>query len=58
MGHIEIPTLMFATLGIAVVIGFIVLVRFRSQPGNNHPMSDQRERNMGEIERGDPPADH
>ena len=50
-----ISTLMFATLVIAALIGAFVLVKFLRKPGNRHPMEDVRERNIGEIRRGEPP---
>lgn len=51
-----ISTLMFATLIAAALIGAFVLIKFLRKPGNRHPMEGVRERNIGEIQRGDPPA--
>ena len=50
-----ISTLMFATLAIAVLVAGFLLTRHLSRH-DRHPMADQRERNIGEIRRGDPPA--
>lgn len=55
MGYTAVPTLMFVTLGIVLLIGIVLLVRFMRKPQNRHPMENQRERNIGEIRRGDPP---
>lgn len=51
-----ISTLMFATLIAAALIGAVLLIRHMRKPENRHPMDGIRERNIGEIRRGDPPA--
>jgi hypothetical protein len=40
--------LAWATLGIALLIAVVMLLRFRAK-GNAHPMEGQRERNIEEI---------
>lgn len=50
-----VPTLMFLTLGIVLAIGIVVFWRFMRKPANRHPMANQRERNIDEIQRGVPP---
>ena len=50
-----LSTLMFATLIVGAAIGLFVLIKFLRKPGNRHPMEGVRERNIGEIERGEPP---
>ena len=51
-----ISTLMLGTLLVAALIGAFLLIKFLRKPENRHPMEDQRERNIGEIRRGEPPA--
>lgn len=51
-----ISTLMFATLVVGFLVGAFLLARFLRKPGRAHPMEGVRERNIGEIERGEPPA--
>ena len=46
----EISTLMLGTIIAALVIGVVLLVRFRSRHGK-HPMAGERERNIGQIRR-------
>lgn len=50
-----VPTLMFFTLGIVLLVGIVVLVRFMRKRSNRHPMDGHRERNIDEIRRGVPP---
>lgn len=54
-GH-HISALMFGTLVVVAIILAVLLVRFLSRGRNRHPMADQRERNIDEIKRGDPPG--
>ena len=51
-----ISTLMFSTLIIGALLGVFLLVKFMRKPDNRHPLEGVRERNIGEIRRGDPPA--
>ena len=50
-----VPTFMFGTLGIVLVLLIIVFLRFWRKPANRHPMEGQRERNIDEIRRDAPP---
>ncbi|NIJ07021.1 uncharacterized membrane protein YuzA (DUF378 family) [Sphingomonas vulcanisoli] len=50
-----VSTLVFATLGIALVIAIFLLIRFLRKPSHRHAMENQRERNIDEIQRGVPP---
>lgn len=51
--HHAIPSLMFMTLGIVVVIAATVLIWFLRRPSNRHPMEDQPDRNVAqEIDQG------
>ena len=55
MGYTAVPTLMFVTLAIVLVIAAVLLVRFMRKPDNRHPLEGQRERNIDEMRRGVPP---
>ena len=50
-----ISTLMLGTLLVAALVGAFLLIKFLRKPDNRHPMKGQRERNLGEIRRGEPP---
>jgi uncharacterized membrane protein YidH (DUF202 family) len=41
--------LAWVTLGIALLVAVVMLIRFRSKGNNAHPMQGQRERNIDEI---------
>ena len=47
-GH-PVWMLAWATLGIALLIAVVMLMRFRSKGNNAHPMEGKRERNIEEI---------
>lgn len=55
MHNLSVPTLMFVTLGIALLIAVILLVRYHSRH-DSHPMRGKRDRNIDEIRRGVPPG--
>ena len=56
MGNsVAVPSLMFFTLAVVVILAIGLLVWHLRKPSNRHPMRGQRERNIGEIERGEPP---
>jgi hypothetical protein len=44
-----VPTLMLFTLIAALLIGVVLLLRFRRKRGNRHPMAGQQERNVGQA---------
>lgn len=50
-----VGSLMFMTLGIALIVAVLALLWFRRKRGNRHPMDGVRERNIEEIRAGDPP---
>ena len=56
MSSTAVPTLMFLTLGIVLVIAIVVLARFMRKRSNRHPMAGKQERNIDEIRRGVPPG--
>lgn len=53
--YLSVPSLMFVTLGIVVLILVVLLVRYHSR-NDSHPMRGKRERNIDEIRRGVPPG--
>ncbi len=55
LSSIAVPTLMYGTLGIVLIIGIVVFLRFWRKPANRHPMENQQERNIDQIRRGVPP---
>ena len=49
-----VPSLMFATLGLGLLVLVVILVMFLRRRSNRHPMDDQPDRNVSkEIDRGD-----
>lgn len=54
-GH-PVSLLMYGTLGIALLIAVVLLLRFLRKKENRHPMSDVRERNIDEIREGRGPS--
>lgn len=52
-----VPTLMLFTLIAALVIGVVLLLRFRRKRANRHPLAGQQERNVAQAidERRAPP---
>lgn len=52
--YTNVPTLMFLTLGIVLLVAIILYIRHRSKHGA-HPMAHQRERNIDEIRTGKTP---
>ena len=52
-----VPMFMFGTLGVVLLIGIVLILRFYRKRENRHPMAGQRERNTDEIRRGVPPGE-
>ena len=52
-----IPTLMLATIVVALAIGIFVFARHMRKSENRHPMDGERERNIAEIRNEAPKRD-
>lgn len=50
--HFAVPTLMFVTLGIALIIGVGAFAWHMRKKTNRHPMEGERDRTMNEINDG------
>lgn len=50
--------LAFGTIGIALIIAAVILMRFLRKPENRHPMAGKHERNIGEIREDAGVTDH